>query len=66
MARLLVELGAEKDLTNFAGRTALAIAVGVGHVAGARLLVDAGADQDVFDNYGTARMHTASAYKHIL
>ena len=52
VARLLLEAGAENELQNRDGYTALRLTAQNGHVEMARLLLDAGADKDFQDYDG--------------
>ena len=60
IAQLLLEAGADKDLQDHDGYTALMLAAGIGHVKIAQLLLEAGADKDLQDSdVYTALMHAA-------
>ena len=60
-ARLLLEAGADKNLANKTGRTALMIASASGHVETTRALLKAGADIDMTNNSGRTALMIASA-----
>ena len=62
--QLLIEAGAQKDLRNNRGRTALMDAAINGHAQVVQLLLESGADKDLYDDLGlTARM-MAKAKQH--
>merc|ERR1712034_107491 len=65
MARMLIEHGADKDLKDNNGRTALMIACILGHTDTARMLIEHGADKDLKDDSGQTALMIASSTRHM-